>query len=60
MSFSRPNQWYHSHVDPIWLDGAFNIFSIMYMEIPSTYVYFVSILRTMETQLISEKLLRDN
>jgi hypothetical protein len=22
MSFSRPNQWYHSHVDPIWPDGT--------------------------------------
>jgi hypothetical protein len=24
MSFSRPIQWYHSHVDPIWPDGTFN------------------------------------
>jgi hypothetical protein len=24
MSFSRHIQWYHSHVDPIWLDGTFN------------------------------------
>ncbi len=23
MSFSRPNQWYHSHADPIWPDGTF-------------------------------------
>ncbi len=23
MSFSRPIQWYHSHVDPIWLDGMY-------------------------------------
>jgi hypothetical protein len=23
MSFSRPIQWYHSHADPIWLDGTF-------------------------------------
>jgi hypothetical protein len=26
MSFSRPFQWYHSHVDPIWPDGAFSNF----------------------------------
>jgi hypothetical protein len=25
MFFSRPIQWYHSHVDPIWPDGTFNI-----------------------------------
>jgi hypothetical protein len=24
MSLSRPIQWYHSHVDAIWLDGTFN------------------------------------
>jgi hypothetical protein len=24
MSFLRPIQWYHSHVDPIWPDGTFN------------------------------------
>ncbi len=24
MSFSRPIQWYHSHIDPIWPDGTFN------------------------------------
>jgi hypothetical protein len=24
MSFSRPIQWYQSHVDPIWPDGTFN------------------------------------
>ncbi len=24
MSFSRPMQWYHSHVDPIWRDGTLN------------------------------------
>jgi hypothetical protein len=23
MSFTRPIQWYHSHVDPIWPDGTF-------------------------------------
>ncbi len=23
MSFSKPIQWYHSHVDPIWLDSIF-------------------------------------
>jgi hypothetical protein len=23
MFFSRPIQWYHSHADPIWLDGTF-------------------------------------
>ena len=23
MSISRPIQWYHSHVDPIWPDGTF-------------------------------------
>ncbi len=23
MSFLRPIQWYHSHVDPVWLDGTF-------------------------------------
>ncbi len=23
MSFSRPFQWYHYHVDPIWPDGTF-------------------------------------
>ncbi len=22
MSFSRPIQWYHAHVDPIWPDGT--------------------------------------
>jgi hypothetical protein len=27
MSVSRPIQWYHSHVDPIWLDGTFKIFN---------------------------------
>ncbi len=26
MSFSRPIQWYHSHEDPIWPDGTFNLF----------------------------------
>ncbi len=27
MSFSRPIQWYryHSHEDPIWPDGTFNV-----------------------------------
>ncbi len=25
MSFSRPIKWYHSHADPIWPDGTFNI-----------------------------------
>ncbi len=25
MSFSRPIQWYHSHADPIWPDGTFNL-----------------------------------
>ncbi len=25
MFFSRPIQWYHSHADPIWLDGTFNL-----------------------------------
>ncbi len=25
MSFSRPIQWYHSHVDPIWLDATFEM-----------------------------------
>ncbi len=25
MSFSRPIQWYHSHADPIWPDGTFNM-----------------------------------
>jgi hypothetical protein len=25
MSFSRPIQWYHSHVDPIWPDGTFKV-----------------------------------
>jgi hypothetical protein len=24
MAFSRPIQWFHSHADPIWLDGTFN------------------------------------
>ncbi len=24
MSFLRPIQWYHSHVDTIWPDGTFN------------------------------------
>ncbi len=23
MSFSRPIQWYHSYVDPIWRDSTF-------------------------------------
>jgi hypothetical protein len=23
MSFTRPIQWDHSHVDPIWFDGTF-------------------------------------
>ncbi len=23
MYFLRPIQWYHSHADPIWLDGTF-------------------------------------
>jgi hypothetical protein len=23
MTFSRPIQWDHSHVDPTWLDGTF-------------------------------------
>jgi hypothetical protein len=26
MSFSRPIQWYHSHADPNWPDGTFNVF----------------------------------
>jgi hypothetical protein len=25
MSFSRPIQWYRSHVDPIWQDGTFKM-----------------------------------
>jgi hypothetical protein len=25
MSLSRSIQWYHSHADPIWPDGTFNI-----------------------------------
>jgi hypothetical protein len=25
MFFSRPIQWHHSHVDPIWPDGTFNV-----------------------------------
>ncbi len=25
MSFSRPIQWYHSHADPIWPYGTFNV-----------------------------------
>jgi hypothetical protein len=25
MYFSRPIQWYHSHVDPIWLDDTFKV-----------------------------------
>jgi hypothetical protein len=25
MSYSRPIQWYHSHVDPIWPDGTFKV-----------------------------------
>jgi hypothetical protein len=26
MSFSRPIQWYHSHGNPIWLDGTFKTY----------------------------------
>ncbi len=26
MSFSRAFQWYHSHLDPIWPDGTFNLY----------------------------------
>ncbi len=33
MSFSRPIQWYHSHVDPIWPDGTF--------KIPSESLFFL-------------------
>jgi hypothetical protein len=25
MVFTRPIQWYHSHADPIWLDGTFKV-----------------------------------
>ncbi len=25
MFFSKPMQWYHSHADPIWPDGTFNM-----------------------------------
>ncbi len=25
MSFSMPIQWFHSHEDPIWPEGTFNI-----------------------------------
>ncbi len=25
MSFSRPIQWYHSRVDPIWTDGTYTV-----------------------------------
>jgi hypothetical protein len=25
MLFSRPIQWYHSHADPIWPDGTFEV-----------------------------------
>ncbi len=31
MSFSRPIQWYHSHVDPICLDNTFNYFANFYI-----------------------------
>ena len=27
MSFSMPIQWHHSHEDPIWPDGTFQIWS---------------------------------
>ncbi len=27
MSFSRAFQWYHSHLDPIWPDGTFNVWN---------------------------------
>ncbi len=33
MSFSRPIQWYHSHVDPIWPDGNLIILLAPFCEI---------------------------
>jgi hypothetical protein len=42
MSFLRPIQWYHSQVDPIWLDGTF------YLQ----YVYFCADGVKMETNEI--------
>jgi hypothetical protein len=27
MSFSRLIQWYHTHVDPVWLDGTYKLHS---------------------------------
>ncbi len=32
-SFSRPIQWYHSHVDPIWPDGTFNVKTTLYLAV---------------------------
>ncbi len=32
MSFSRPNQWQHSHADLIWPDGTFNLFARFYSK----------------------------
>ncbi len=34
MFFSRPIQWYHSHVDPIWPDGTFKGCQIMMDRLP--------------------------
>ncbi len=32
MSFSRAFQWYHSHLDPIWLDGTFKMAWVLRMS----------------------------
>ncbi len=32
MFFSRPIQWYHSHVDPIWPEGNFQGFSKILLQ----------------------------
>ncbi len=39
MSFSRPIQWYHSHVDPIWPDGALNAIGKSRLNMYARYAF---------------------
>ena len=35
MSFSRPFQWHHSNVDPIWPDSTFKNDPLFWLTLPS-------------------------
>jgi hypothetical protein len=41
MSFLRPIQWYHSHVDPIWPDGTFKNLDSRFFHILQTEKRFL-------------------